>query len=154
MQRSFQSSVDNFYEAYRLWNRRMERRVAITMSLHRKELEQIYGVGVLERFEEARHEHRYAGDPSREALRVIMEARRVRMNVPDLETMEGQLAYLTSQTLDAVALKQKKRVDASFLQLWNDIATALPDGPGKTRALLLIEDAHMGCNKCVAMAGA
>lgn len=75
-------------------------------------------------------------------------------NQPDLRTLDGQLDYLNYHTPDDEATLRQNSVNEAIQNLWKRIAPALPDGPGKTRALHAVNEARMQANNCIANKGA
>lgn len=72
---------------------------------------------------------------------------------PDLRTLEGALSYLDYHAPNADTLPRHNAVNLAFQALWTEIASALPDGPGKTVALRAVGRARMECNSCIANGG-
>jgi hypothetical protein len=73
---------------------------------------------------------------------------------PNLLTLEGRLAFLQYHAPDALQREEHERVNDAFQYVWNQIDDALPDGPGKTRALHACNRARMECNSAIANRGA
>jgi hypothetical protein len=72
---------------------------------------------------------------------------------PDLRTLEGALSYLDYHAPNDDTLPRHNAVNAAFQRLWIEIASALPDGPGKTVTLRAVGRARMECNSCIANGG-
>lgn len=72
---------------------------------------------------------------------------------PDLRTLEGALSYLDYHAPNADTLPRHGAVNIAFQKLWTEVASALPDGPGKTVALRAVGRARMECNSCIANGG-
>lgn len=73
---------------------------------------------------------------------------------PDLRTLDGQLDYLNYHAPDDDAILRHNAVNEAIQNLWKRIAPALPDGPGKTRALHAVNEARMQANSYIANKGA
>ena len=73
---------------------------------------------------------------------------------PDLRTIEGQLDYLDYHAPDAEAAARHGHINRAIMECWLEISSALPDGPGKTRALHALNHARMEANNCIANLGA
>lgn len=74
-------------------------------------------------------------------------------NKPDLRTLDGALFYLDYHAPNADTLPRHNAVNVAFQKLWTEVASALPDGPGKTVALRAVGRARMECNSCIANGG-
>lgn len=72
---------------------------------------------------------------------------------PDLRTLEGALSFLDYHAPNADTLPRHNAVNAAFQKLWTEVASALPDGPGKTVALRAVGRARMECNSTIANGG-
>ena len=73
---------------------------------------------------------------------------------PDLRTLEGQLYFLDYHAPDAETVKRHEVVNTAAQDFWESVATIIPDGPGKTRALHALNRARMECNSAIANNGA
>lgn len=74
-------------------------------------------------------------------------------NKPDLRTLDGALSFLDYHAPNADTLPRHNAVNVAFQKLWTEVASALPDGPGKTVALRAVGRARMECNSCIANTG-
>lgn len=72
---------------------------------------------------------------------------------PDLRTLDGALFYLDYHAPNDDTLPRHSAVNVAFQKLWTEVASALPDGPGKTVALRAVGRARMECNSCIANGG-
>lgn len=72
---------------------------------------------------------------------------------PDLRTLDGALSFLDYHAPNADTLPRHNAVNVAFQKLWTEVASALPDGPGKTVALRAVGRARMECNSCIANGG-
>lgn len=73
---------------------------------------------------------------------------------PDLRTLAGQVDFLDYHAPDEDTRAKHALVNYSVRRLWTEIASTLPDGPGKTRALHALNQARMEMNNCIANKGA
>lgn len=72
---------------------------------------------------------------------------------PDLRTLDGALYFLDYHAPNDDTLPRHSAVNIAFQQLWTEVASCLPDGPGKTVALRAVGRARMECNSCIANGG-
>jgi hypothetical protein len=87
----------------------------------------------------------------KEALRALADKRDAAK--PDLRTLDGALSYLDYHAPNADTLPRHQTVNLAFQRLWTEVASALPDGPGKTVALRAVGRARMECNSTIANCG-
>ena len=73
---------------------------------------------------------------------------------PDLRTLEGQLRFLEYHPPDQDRTVRHMQVENATQVYWHRIADAIPDGPGKTRALHALSRAKMEMNCAIANHGA
>jgi hypothetical protein len=73
---------------------------------------------------------------------------------PDLRTRDGQLQFLDYHAPDETQAKSHSIVNRATQDYWQEVANAIPDGPGKTRALHAVQRARMEMNCAIANHGA
>lgn len=97
---------------------------------------------------------RLKGSAIEDRLRELQQMEKTReAGKPDLRTLDGALFYLDYHTPNADTLPRHNAVNVAFQKLWTEVASALPDGPGKTVALRAVGRARMECNSCIANGG-
>ena len=73
---------------------------------------------------------------------------------PDLRTMEGASQFLNYHLPDLEAKTKHEVVNYNFQLMVQHLWNILPDGPGKTRFIVKLNEARMAANSCIANEGA
>lgn len=73
---------------------------------------------------------------------------------PDLRTKEGALDFVSYKAPDATAQEKHAEVNDTFRDAVACLWDVLPDGPGKTRFIVAVNQARMAANSCIANEGA
>ena len=76
------------------------------------------------------------------------------MPQPDLRTKEGAMQFMDYHAPTEDNLWRHKEVNSSFQSVLNYLWDILPDGPGKTRFIHVLNEARMSANSCIANEGA